>query len=219
MHRDAPDKGRSLFEELVIDQGMPMLASLGFALEQSRPDVVRFVSPDAFVEVFYDARSLEVGIEIGLPRVAAIAPAAPIDAQAAPALTIGRLVRPGVVSLDDVLRYACVSDADSSGSFSFSTPQALSEGLPRLMRTLVRCGGPFLAGDCAAFARIRKASERDGRALMERMRKADLRAAAARAWAGKDYVAVARALDALGEERTPAEEAKLRYAQGHAGRL
>jgi hypothetical protein len=213
MHRDALDEGRSLFEEQVIDQGMPTLASLGFALERSRPHLVRFASPDSFVEVFYDPRSLEVGIDIGLQRVAATAPAAPTEAQAPPALTIGRPVRRGVVSLDDVLRYACVSDADS-GSFSFYTPQTLSEGLPRLMRTLARCGGPFLAGDRAAFARIQEASERDGHALMARMRNEDLRAAAARAWAAKDYVAVARALDSLGEERTPAEEAKLQYARG-----
>ena len=174
-----------------MDEVMPYLAGQGFALERSRPDLVRLVSRTSFVEVFYDARSGEVGIEIGPPEIQ------PLEDRDPAEFAIGRRVRPGVVSLDDVIRYAC-------------------EGHLDWMEALVRCAGPFLRGDRAAFARVEAASERAGRAMMERMRLEDLRAAAARAWEAKDYAAAARALDSLGEQRTAAEEAKLQYARKRA---
>jgi hypothetical protein len=215
MDHDAPmSEGRSLFEELVIDQGMSFLARHGFSLEQSRPDIVRFVSPVGFVEVFYDHRSLEVGVDIGLQRSAL----SPAEEDSLGATTIGRRIRPNAVSLDEVLKYRCEAADKASlwGSFSFVTPESLSDGLPRLLRALERCGMPFLRGERAAFEDVREASVRDGRALMARMRIEDLRATAERAWQAKDYATVAHALDSLGDTRTPAEQAKLRYARRRA---
>lgn len=207
-------EGPTLFETVVVEQGVRALAPHGFSLWKSSPTHVRFASPHAFVEFFVDQKSLEVGAIVGLPgadhprgRV--------IDENQT--FSIGRQQEENAFSLEQVLKYdeAQASKLRAVGSFVLEDIATLPSAFSLLLQTLLDYGGPFLKGDIAAFARLGDRVSSAAEALTRKMREEDLRRQAERAWQVRDYARVASSFSKCESQLSPAEEAKLRYALRH----
>lgn len=203
-------EGRTLFEDVAIARLTPLAVEYGLSLDVARSDLVRFASSIAYFEVYYDVRSMEVGIDIGLDDDSRLPGMPIIDDET---WTIGRARRQGVTSLEAILKYYCSKEStkDLWGSFTFASPRDLDSGLSHLALSMRNCAGPFLTGDRAAFLAVEECSKIAAQALMHKMKIEGLRAKVSSAWLTKDYSTVFQTLNALGDDRTPAEDAKLEY--------
>lgn len=181
--------------QALVDRHFGFLVSdMGFTKTERTPCRVRFESPAVFVEMVFDGhRSYELCLWIGQ-----------LGSQAPP------------FSIDEILRLRGAPDASSFSLVQVKTEAVAAAWLEKLAGALRLYGREFLAGNTKCFEEISEMRRREvqGYALDRELRSA--RAKAEAAWLSKDYAGVVQALQPLRGVLTPAEMAKVKYAQKHA---
>jgi hypothetical protein len=207
------EQGRLGFPEAAADAFDFLRADHGFRRTLVSDTAVRYESDRVFVNVFHDRPSLELGVDIGLiddeSRVEGLIRAA--ESQA----VIGRPTGEYQFTLDEVVQ---LSRAGSQGGDSYSlfagTREQVASQVPRLALGLKRHGAHLLRGESAEFERLAARRSEAAHAFTRGVELAQLRERVERAWRDGDLPSVARLLQEIGDEMTPAERKKLEYARG-----
>ncbi|MGA8636260.1 MAG: hypothetical protein WB805_15620 [Candidatus Dormiibacterota bacterium] len=189
-----PDLG---FPSTVLQAFAFLQGTYGFQVDSVAPTVVRFQSNRLFVNVWHEQRSHELG------------------------LSIGRRSRPAESShpfnVADILYLTEPAKAAAYRDHTALTVESVRAGIEALADELQTYGSEALTGANEVFDKI--AGDRTQRVESYALALGDahVRSGVAEAWARQDFAEAARLLGTITERLSPAELAKLEYAQHQRG--
>jgi hypothetical protein len=156
--------------------------------------LVRYESDAVFVNVYHGRGSFEIGVEIG------------------------RLDRPEKYGLGYIVSWAGMQAWETEGfgrgtMFQVSTPEGITNTVPRVAQLVKKYGDPFLTGRSLFYAELQEANERASVAFAQEQMLTRIRKEANAAWTAKDFARAAELLQPIEGELTEIEAKRLAYAE------
>jgi hypothetical protein len=189
----SPERARLGFEQAVLS-GFKSLEDFGLRPVEREITLVRYESSDVFVNVYHGRTSFELGVEIGLLREP--------DGDK--------------LNITDIITWAGVAEDEGFGQhvmFQVSSPEGVSEFVPKLARLVCAYGIPFLKGDATAYQQAREMRARVAAGYVKDIGLRGLRRKAEAAWRAKDYAQVVEIYGPIYCELSEVEAKKLAYAE------
>jgi hypothetical protein len=201
MFRTTPRSNRSQlrFKEAVLSAFDFLPREYGFLVKRMEPTLVRYESPEVFVNIYHGRASYELGFEIG--RLAS-------DAHK----------KENTFSIDDILDLVGVRAETGNNLLQASTPEGVNRFVPMLAALVKKHAAPVLQGDVDLFERLAEIQSKKSDQLLKKWSLDDIRKEAEGAWHQKNYARVAELFESIQEELTPAEAKKLDYARLRAAK-
>lgn len=155
--------------------------------------LVRYQSPEVFVNVYHGRASFELGVEIG------------------------RLKQPTEkLTVYDIVAWAGAEKAEGFGqhvTFQVSSPKSVREFVPKLAALVKKYAAPLLRGDVAAYDSAFEIQSERARDYEKDVNLKSVRSKVAGAWQAKDYAQVIELFDPVRKYLTDVEAKKLAYAE------
>jgi|SRR5712671_315979 len=188
----SPERAKLGFRESVLSS-FKFLNDAGFRPVEQEMTLVRYESPEVFVNVYHGRASFELGVEIG------------------------RLKEPNnKLTLYDIVAWAGVEKAEGFGhhvAFQVSSCEGVHEFVPKLAALVEKHAAPFLRGDRAAFDSAFEIQSERAKDYAKSVNLSDVRRRVETAWQAKDYAQVVDLYGPVRDDLTEVEAKRMAYAE------
>jgi len=188
----SPERVKLGFREAVLSS-FKFLNDAGFRPVEQETTLVRYESPEAFVNVYHGRASFELGAEIG------------------------RLKHPlEKLTVYDIVAWAGAEKTEGLGqhvAFQVSSRKGVQEFVPKLASLIEKYATPLLLGDGAAYDSALEIQSERTKEYERDLNLKSVRSKAEAAWHVKDYAQVIELFAPLRKHLTDLEAKKLAYSE------
>lgn len=188
----SPERAKLEFREAVLSN-FQFLTKVGFRPVKEDMTLVRYESPDVFVNVYHGRSSFELGVEIGRRK--------------GPSHKL---------TLYDIVAWAGAEKSEGVGQhvmFQVSSREGVQAFVPKLAKVVEKHAAPFLKGDAAAFDSALEIQSERAKEFAKGVNLSQVRRKAEAAWQVKDYDQVVDLYRPVRDDLTEVEAKKLAYAE------
>jgi hypothetical protein len=188
----SPERAKLGFGEAVLSS-FKFLNDAGFRPVEQEITLVRYESPEVFVNVYHGRASFELGVEIG------------------------RLKHPSEkLTVYDIIAWAGAEKTEGFGqhvAFQVSSRKGVQEFVPKLAALIKKYASPLLRGDGAAYDSALEIQSERAKEYERDVNLKSVRSKAESAWHAKDYAQVIEMFDPVRKHLTDVEAKKLAYSE------
>jgi hypothetical protein len=187
-----PERASLGFRDAVLSS-FKFLGEFGLRPVEEKMTLVRYESPEVFVNVYHGRASFELGVEVG------------------------RLTELNEkLTVYDIIAWADAKEAEGFGQhvmFQVSTREGVQEFVPKLAHLIQKYGTPFLKADASAYRAVHEARSGDAVEYEKQVSLRNVRQKAEVAWHAKDYGQVVELYEPVRSDLTEVESKRLAFAE------